>query len=1157
MKWKKSYSILLVGLVTLLIIGSVSAVDNDTTTEISSDTSEINDNAITSDNDDKISAESMGKNELKTKNKNNTYKEASNKNAQITLSNKKITYGQNITITANIKNTDGTNINNGLVQLYTDSINVRNTTVKNGIASFNIGLRNVGTYQIKTVYSNTNYNTITKTATLTVTKATAIVTTSFRSFAYGKNITLNANITSSTGQTINNGRIELYQNNTKIKSTTVKNGKATFNLGLRNIGIYPIKMIYLNNNYNSKNTNNTFMVYKVNATVKTEFRSFAYGKNITLNANVTTSSGVLINNGKVDLYLNGSKIRSVTPKNGKVTFNLGIRNFGNYPIKMIYVNKNYNTTNANNRLMVYKATPNLYISTSSYEYGQTIYVNARVTREDDNLKVNNGRIDLYLDNMKIKSQKVTNGNVKFNIGIRNAGYYNLEAKYVNNNYKQASASTTLHVEHLDSDIVLYDQSFYDNNNVKFYAYVSDNSYNPVNRGKVELYLNNKLIKTSKVVNGYANFNIGVKKIGNYNLIVKYIDNNHYGSTDTATLSVVENCIYVSNYGSDYYGIGTNDNPYETIEYAVEKASNNAKIKLMPGTYTTTGTSYAIYINKNLTIKSDANNKAVISTDYRYSHMFEVASGKLLKIENIIFKNNKDYSVFYNNGRLILINTTFNSNEVSSGDKYSSSIIENDKTLTIINCKFYDNSGVTGGALYNCGNAIIKNTSFNSNFAAFGSAIYSDYGTLKVYDSNITNQYGTYCAGIYNIISTVNLYNNRFIHNGASYGTCIWNENGTVTINNNTINNNYCGNDGVILNNYKLTITKSRINNNVNDGDHSYNWAGAICNDGIATITHTIMNNNTASDGGAIYNSYKMTLTNCTLNSNTASNKGGAILNEYILVINKSILNSNQVISTGEYADYDYDEGFGGAIYSNYNSTLKIRNSQLRDNSADYGGAIAFRGSDLDEYETEDYDYYYGFSAHAIIQNCRINDNYAEYDGAAIMNGYGIYGYTEINITNSEISNNYARSYYSYEYTDGTIIFNSGNMTIRNSKLTGNSGCLITDWMVTKLINVSATGNYARYGPLIMGFMYIYANNCTFKYNDAKYMFKVHVGQGDGKLVVKNSVLYNPKCSKEIYNEHFSSSIRNVVCNDNWWGTSSKPTKRVVDCTISTYHKGLK
>lgn len=142
-----------------------------------------------------------------------------------------------------------------------------------------------------------------------------------------------------------------------------------------------------------------------------------------------------------------------------------------------------------------------------------------------------------------------------------------------------------------------------------------------------------------------------------------------------------------------------------------------------------------------------------------------------------------------------------------------------------------------------------------------------------------------------------------------------------------------------------------------------------------------------------------------------------------------------------------------------------------------------------------------------------------------MNGYGIYAYSKIVITNSEISNNYANSYYSYEYVDGSIISNSLSLTIKNSKLTSNTGCLITDGWETKLINVTATDNYARYSPIIIGYMYIYANNCTFKYNDANYMFKVHEGQGDGKLVVKKSVLYNPDCSKEIYNEHYSSSIK--------------------------------
>ena len=47
-------------------------------------------------------------------------------------------------------------------------------------------------------------------------------------------------------------------------------------------------------------------------------------------------------------------------------------------------------------------------------------------------------------------------------------------------------------------------------------------------------------------------------------------------------------IYVSNEGSDSLGDGSVDNPYQTLNYTIEKAPDNSNIYLQSGTYNSTG-----------------------------------------------------------------------------------------------------------------------------------------------------------------------------------------------------------------------------------------------------------------------------------------------------------------------------------------------------------------------------------------------------------------------------------------------------------------------------------------------------------------------------------------------------------------------------------------
>jgi len=105
--------------------------------------------------------------------------------------------------------------------------------------------------------------------------------------------------------------------------------------------------------------------------------------------------------------------------------------------------------------------------------------------------------------------------------------------------------------------------------------------------------------------------------------------------------------------------------------------------------------------------------------------------------------------------------------------------------------------------------------------------------------------------------------------------------------------------------------------------------GAIYNSGDLTISNSTFADNFASDtGGAIDNSGYLTITGSTFRGNVASNHGGAIYNLFSLTIKNSTFFNNS------------SSGNGGAVYDS-SGEATILNSTFSDNNALLGGGIYY------------------------------------------------------------------------------------------------------------------------------------------------------------------------------------------------------------------------
>ncbi len=305
------------------------------------------------------------------------------------------------------------------------------------------------------------------------------------------------------------------------------------------------------------------------------------------------------------------------------------------------------------------------------------------------------------------------------------------------------------------------------------------------------------------------------------------------------------------------------------------------------------------------------------------------------------------------------NCTFTSCESSS---YGGAIWINttNHNLTFDGCTMSGNTGSKGGGfLYNqnSGTVIIKNSTIENNSATsstgLGGAIYaSGSGTIHLYDTSLSGN-GT--------------------DTQAQNGGIIW-MGGTIELSihsGSTVSNNKASSSG---------------------------GAVLVAETASFKADDVLFSGNNAANGGAVYNSGTVTLTNCTLSANDCATNGGAIYNEGSLTLNETIL-------TGKGKSTNLTTLLGGGIYNKSGATATIENSSVIEGCAITGsshhgaaiwngGTLIIDGSTLrNNVNTQRGGgiYCVGTAADATITNMLFDDNDADNGGAiAADDGAGIF-----------------------------------------------------------------------------------------------------------------------------------------------------------------------
>ena len=618
-------------------------------------------------------------------------------------------------------------------------------------------------------------------------------------------------------------------------------------------------------------------------------------------------------------------------------------------------------------------------------------------------------------------------------------------------------------------------------------------------------------------------------------------------------------------------------PGESIQAAIDAASNGDEIEVAPGIY-----NEAINFNGMAVRLYSSGGQNVTAIDANGAfHAVQCVSGEdpnTIMDGFTITGGNADGGGMYNhNSSPTVTNCTFtgNSAEYCGGGMYNRG-----SSPTVTYCTFSDNSAACyGGGMYNRdGSPTVTNCIFNGNSSVYGGGMHN----------NNSNPTVTNCIFSVNVVT----YNyDPIFHSGCGAGMCNWTSSPTVTdcwfssnstenlgggmynyssnptVTNCTFSDNTAGRDyntserggGMYNDNSNPTVTSCAFSGNWADcGGGMYNnhssptaascnfidneadIGGGMCNNsGSPKVTDCVFSGNSSEQGGGMYNGgSNPTVTNCTFSDNAVTHHpysdftgcGAGMFNW-----TSSPTVTNCTFSTN-LADFD-----GGGMYSYDSSSLTITNCTFIGNSAEYRGGgmhnwnqssptitnCTFAGNSAE---------YYGGGMHnrnssPIITDCIFTGNLTSVDGGGIYNSV-----SDPNVINCGFNNN------TVEYSGGGMFNNKSNPTVTNCTFNGNTandyGGGMDNYSSNPMVNnCMFSSNSAAWGGGVFNWISNpTVTNCTFSGNSASNGGGMY--SYDSSSPTLTNCIFWGNMLDQIHDENSTTTVSHSDVEGGWGGTGN-------------------
>lgn len=413
----------------------------------------------------------------------------------------------------------------------------------------------------------------------------------------------------------------------------------------------------------------------------------------------------------------------------------------------------------------------------------------------------------------------------------------------------------------------------------------------------------------------------------------------------------------------------------------------------------------------------------------------------------------------------------------------------------------------GGAVYSNGNVLVSDSTFSSNRADFGGAIFNDQGSLIVTGGLVTgNRAATDGGGIFNDrTATANLTGSSLSANSAGrHGGGLYNnDSATATLIDSTLTSNTAEVDGgAIFNELAANLT---IDNSTLASNKAENGGAVFDQDGNVTITRSALSANTAlNDGGGVYitSAGVVLISNSTLSGNLAHNNGGAIdtdgtvtMDTVSVVDNKADFNGSDPIGSGGAIDNsrfltiqssiiqgNLARADGGAIRNSGNGSISVSRSTISNNQAlgDGGSVFNTGASTFSVSQSTVADSKAGDQGGGIYQDSTgsVSFSNSTISGNSAIFGGGVFSTRTFNFTNSTLSSNVAVSRGGGIYNNGGTAGLQSATVFANRATTDAGGGIFNEsaFGPVNLKNTIIAQNVATSNPDVSGTQFVSQGN---------------------------------------------------------------------------------
>ena len=351
-------------------------------------------------------------------------------------------------------------------------------------------------------------------------------------------------------------------------------------------------------------------------------------------------------------------------------------------------------------------------------YGNNVSIKVQVNSSATTL-LNIGKVVVKINNVEYKSD-VKNGIATLVIPKLNAGPYNVNVRYDDNNEPKAETPVNFTVKKASAEIIIANDTL----NVQVSDLISAGAtLNPAEAGKLTYNSNNSDVAIVE------NNTIKALSIGTAVITVGSTGNNNYDVADEKNITVnVGARIWYVDDDADPDGDGrSKETAFKTFQDALDVAGHDDIIMIAEGSYSY-GRNVDLTINtENLTIMKYGDGEAIFDA---HEECTIWDCGVNVNIIGLTFKGARSQTI-----------------GDSQGGALNLAGMDNDN-VHVKDCKFINNAASYGGAMFIYSGTVTNCTFIGNNADSNGGAVFMQYGTITTctFINNTSPHGGAICCG---------------------------------------------------------------------------------------------------------------------------------------------------------------------------------------------------------------------------------------------------------------------------------------------------------------------------------------------------------------------------------------------------------------------------